>query len=31
MEKLNDGSGALSNVYTKIEKWTPDVINEIAG
>ncbi len=31
MEKLNDGSGALSNGYNKIEKWNPDVINEIAG
>jgi GTP cyclohydrolase I len=31
MEKLNDGSGALSDGYNKIEKWNPDVINEIAG
>ncbi|MCI0523308.1 MAG: GTP cyclohydrolase I FolE [Bacteroidales bacterium] len=31
MEKLNDGSGTLSNGYNKIEKWNPDVINEIAG
>lgn len=31
MEKLNDGSGALSDGYNKIEKWNPEVINEIAG
>jgi hypothetical protein len=26
MEKLNDGSGRLSNGYNKIEKWNPEVI-----
>ena len=31
MEKLNDGSGKLSNGYNKIEKWNPAVIDEIAG
>ncbi len=31
MEKLNDGSGKLSNGYNKIEKWNPEVINEISG
>jgi GTP cyclohydrolase I len=31
MEKLNDGSGRLSNGYNKIEKWNPEVIEEIAG
>ncbi len=31
MEKLNDGSGRLSDSYNKIEKWNPDVISEIAG
>lgn len=31
MEKLNDGSGKLSNGYNKIEKWNPDVIDEISG
>lgn len=31
MEKLNDGSGTLSDGYNKIEKWNPDVINEVAG
>jgi GTP cyclohydrolase I len=31
MEKLNDGTGRLSDGYNKIEKWNPDVINEIAG
>ncbi|MCU0377782.1 MAG: GTP cyclohydrolase I FolE [Bacteroidales bacterium] len=31
MEKLNDGSGTLSDGYNKIEKWNPEVINEIAG
>lgn len=30
MEKLNDGSGKLSNGYNKIEKWNPEVIAEIA-
>lgn len=31
MEKINDGSGKLSNGYNKIEKWNPEVIDEIAG
>lgn len=31
MEKLNDGSGRLSDGYNKIEKWNPDVIEEISG
>lgn len=31
MEKLNDGSGRLSDGYNKIEKWNPEVIEEIAG
>lgn len=31
MEKLNDGSGKLSDGYNKIEKWNPYVIEEIAG
>jgi len=31
MEKLNDGSGRLSDGYNKIEKWNPEVIAEIAG
>lgn len=31
MEKLNDGSGNLSDGYNKIEKWNPEVINEISG
>jgi len=31
MEKLNDGSGKLSDGYNKIEKWNPDVTEEIAG
>ncbi|MFN2314463.1 MAG: GTP cyclohydrolase I FolE [Bacteroidales bacterium] len=31
MENLNDGSGKLSNGYNKIEKWNPEVIDEIAG
>jgi len=31
MEKLNDGSGRLSDGYNKIEKWNPKVIAEIAG
>ncbi len=31
MEKLNDGSGKLSDGYNKIETWNPEVIEEIAG
>jgi GTP cyclohydrolase I len=31
MEKLNDGSGRLSDGYNKIEKWNPKVIDEISG
>ena len=31
MEKLNDGGGKLSDGYNKIEKWNPEVIEEIAG
>ncbi len=31
MEKLNDGSGKLSDGYNKIEKWNPAVIEEVAG
>lgn len=31
MEKLNDGSGALSDGYNKIETWNPEVINEMSG
>lgn len=31
MEKLNDGSGRLSDGYNKIEKWNPEVIKEISG
>lgn len=31
MEKLNDGSGRLSDGYNKIEKWNPEVIEEISG
>ena len=31
MEKLNDGSGRLSDGYNKIERWNPDVIKEISG
>jgi len=31
MEKLNDGSGKLSDGYNKIEKWNSEVIEEIAG
>ena len=31
MEKLNDGSGKLSDGYNKIEKWNPAVIKEISG
>jgi GTP cyclohydrolase I len=30
MEKLNDGSGKLSDGYNKIEKWNPEVIKEIS-
>jgi GTP cyclohydrolase I len=30
MEKLNDGSGKLSDSYNKIEKWNPEVIREIS-
>jgi len=30
MEKLNDGSGRLSDSYNKIERWNPEVIREIA-
>ncbi|HOO66838.1 MAG: GTP cyclohydrolase I FolE [Bacteroidales bacterium] len=31
MEKLNDGSGRLSDGYNKIEKWNPGVIEEMSG
>ena len=31
MEKLNDGSGKLSDGSNKIEKWNSEVIEEIAG
>ncbi|TNF40163.1 MAG: GTP cyclohydrolase I FolE [Bacteroidetes bacterium] len=31
MEKLNDGSGKLSDGYNKIEKWNPEAIEEISG
>lgn len=31
MEKLNDGSGKLSDGYNKIEKWNSEVIEEVAG
>jgi len=31
MEKLNDGSGRLSDGYNKIEKWNPEVIEEMSG
>lgn len=31
MERLNDGSGKLSDGYNKIETWNPEVIEEIAG
>jgi GTP cyclohydrolase I len=31
MEKLNDGSGKLSDGYNKIEKWNPEVVEEISG
>jgi GTP cyclohydrolase I len=30
MEKLNDGSGKLSDSYNKIEKWNSEVIKEIS-
>ena len=30
MEKLNDGSGKLSESYNKIERWNPEVIREIS-
>jgi GTP cyclohydrolase I len=30
MEKLNDGSGRLSDSYNKIERWNPEVIREIS-
>jgi GTP cyclohydrolase I len=30
MEKLNDGSGKLSDSYNKIERWNPEVIKEIS-
>jgi GTP cyclohydrolase I len=30
MEKLNDGSGRLSDSYNKIERWNPEVIKEIS-
>jgi len=30
MEKLNDGSGRLSDSYNKIESWNPEVIKEIS-
>ncbi len=31
MERLNDGSGRLSDGYNKIEKWNAEAINEISG
>ena len=31
MEKLNDGSGKLSDGYNKIEKWNPEAIEQISG
>ncbi|MGB8358384.1 MAG: GTP cyclohydrolase I FolE [Bacteroidales bacterium] len=31
MEKINDGSGKLTDSYNKIERWNPEVINEISG
>jgi GTP cyclohydrolase I len=31
MERLNDGSGKLSDGYNKIEKWNADAIGEISG
>ena len=30
MEKLNDGSGKLSDSYNKIERWNPEIIREIS-
>jgi len=30
MEKLNDGSGKLTESYNKIERWNPEVIKEIS-
>ena len=30
MEKINDGSGKLSDSYNKIERWNPEVIREIS-
>jgi GTP cyclohydrolase I len=30
MEKLNDGSGKISDGYNKIERWNPEVIAEIS-
>lgn len=30
MEKLNDGSGKLTDSYNKIERWNPEVIKEIS-
>jgi GTP cyclohydrolase I len=30
MEKLNDGSGRLTDSYNKIERWNPEVIKEIS-
>jgi GTP cyclohydrolase I len=30
MEKLNDGSGKLTDSYNKIERWNPEVIREIS-
>jgi len=31
MEKINDGSGKLTDSYNKIERWNPEVIKEISG
>jgi GTP cyclohydrolase I len=31
IEKLNDGSGMLSDGYNKIETWDPETIKEISG
>jgi len=31
MEKLNDGSGKLTDGYNKIERWDPETIKEISG
>jgi GTP cyclohydrolase I len=30
MEKINDGSGRMSDSYNKIEKWNPEIIKEIS-